>query len=165
MSQTKKYLLIIAGLGLTVYLNILRNTFVWDDKGFVYSAPFAHPLYTLSWIFEAQGQAVFRPLLYLYLNGISIISQGSPIIIHLLQLSLHIINAVFVFLLFKKFFRESIAFFLALIFAVHPIQVEAVSYMAAGSNIVVFLLGILAIRKLSEIRYRGDISSSGHPDQ
>ena len=54
--------------------------------------------------------------------------------------------------MFKKFFRESIAFFLALIFAVHPIQVEAVSYMAAGSNIVVFLLGILAIRKLSETR-------------
>lgn len=155
MSQTRKYILLIIGLGFLVYANMLGNTFVWDDKGFIYSAPFSHPLYTLTEVFIAKGQAVYRPLFYLYLNFISILSQGNPTIIHILQLGLHLTNAVILFFLFKKFMRESIALCLALLFVVHPINAEAVDYMAAVGNVLVFLLGVIAVSHIKKPIYAG----------
>lgn len=155
MSKTKKNILIIVGLGCLVYANMLSNTFVWDDKGFIYSAPFAHPLYTLTEVFIAKGQAIYRPLFYLYLNVISILSQGNPTIIHLLQLGLHLTNAVILFFLFKKFMRESIAVCLAILFVIHPMNAESVDYMAAGSNILVFLFGVIAISRVKKPIYAG----------
>lgn len=150
LQKNTTHFLLIGFVGILTYVNCLLNGFVWDDKGYIYSAPFTNPLYTLTWMFTVPGQAVYRPLFYLYLDVISIFSQGNALIIHIVQLGLHITCAILVFLLFKKFMREAIALIFAIIFVVHPINVEAVGYMAAVSNVLVFLFGILAVWQLTK---------------
>lgn len=147
-----KYIFIIIGLGLAVYAAMFTNTFVWDDTGYVYASPFTRPLYLLKDVFTNPGQALYRPLFYVYLNIISILSQGNPFIIHLLQLGLHIGSAVLLFFLFKKYMRPAIALCCALLFVVHPITTEAVTYMAAIGNVLVCFFGLLALLQLMDAK-------------
>ncbi|MBC7776937.1 MAG: tetratricopeptide repeat protein, partial [Phycisphaerae bacterium] len=65
---------------------------------------------------------------------------------HLLGLLLHALNAAMVFTFLKRLTgRDWAAFFAALLFAVHPMQVEAVSWAAALSTVLfsTFYLGSL----------------------
>lgn len=149
MSQTKKYIAGIVSMGLIAYATIFYNTFVWDDKGYVFSSPFTRPLYALKDILISKGEAGYRPLFYLYLNIVSILSQGNAVIIHLIQLGLHIGSAVLLFFLFKKFMRASVSLCLATLFVIHPITTETVTYMSAVGYVLTFFLGILALRRRS----------------
>jgi len=61
---------------------------------------------------------------------------------HAVNLLLHIINAWLIYLLAIKILkRKTLAFFLALLFAIHPVQVETVAWTSARSNLllVIFL--------------------------
>src|SRR5579872_4421840 len=64
---------------------------------------------------------------------------------HFIQVALHIVNACFVFYLMKKFTKNIYAFFAAVIFLVHPIQVESVAYIGASQSELFFLFGITAL--------------------
>lgn len=64
---------------------------------------------------------------------------------HLIQLLLHIISSSILFIFFSLFFTDGIAFFLALIFLVHPINVESVAYIGASQSELYFLPGITAL--------------------
>ena len=58
---------------------------------------------------------------------------------------MHIVNTILLFFFFKHFFKNPLAFFLSLIFLIHPLQVESVSYIASIDNPLFFLLGLLAL--------------------
>ncbi|MGH7204439.1 MAG: tetratricopeptide repeat protein, partial [Candidatus Levyibacteriota bacterium] len=67
----------------------------------------------------------------------------------------HITNSVLLFVFFKHFFKRSYAFVLSLLFLIHPINVEAVVYIAAFSNSLFFLFGIFAlVLCINKITYR-----------
>lgn len=142
--------------GLVTYANIFTNGLVWDDAGWMFFSPGAQPHFSLLQLFTTSGQheAFYRPVFLTYLSLVGLLSQGNVFIIHLLQVSLHIVNAVLVFLLFKKFLKETGALFLALIFIVHPINVEAVTYMSAVGNVLAFTFGILGLHVLIRSRIR-----------
>lgn len=139
------WLIILAFVTILTYRPIFSNGFVWDDSGLIYSSPFSRPLYSLSEVFLAKKQAVFRPVYYLFLNGISIVSQGNPTVLHAIQLIIHSASGFLVFTVFSTLFPVWLSGLGAALFLLHPIQTESVAYLAALGNPLAFLFGILAI--------------------
>ncbi len=128
-----KKILIIIFLGLLTYTPVLFNGFVWDDEV----------------MFQKSGaipaNVYFRPAISAVYSTIYSIFGPRPFFFHFFQLVFHIAAAILIFYLFKRFFKEIISFFLALIFLVHPASVEAVSFASAMQEVAFTLTGIIGL--------------------
>lgn len=152
--STKKILTIIL-VGILVYIISTLNGFVWDDEEQIVNNTLIHsvsnwPIFFTGGAFNSGGAGnlvgtYYRPLMTLSFSIVYSIFGGSPIPFHLLSLILHISNAVFVFLIFKKFFRHNIPLILALIFLVHPLISEVVFYAANLQDVLFVFFGLLAL--------------------
>jgi tetratricopeptide (TPR) repeat protein len=133
-------------IGIIVYANMLFNGFVWDDLTYVAFNPELHSLNILELVransFNQVGQ--YRAMTALYFTLVSLLSTA-PFFYHIIQLIIHIINSILLYFLFNNFFKKNLAFFLSLIFLIHPVQVESVSFIASADNILFFLFGMLAL--------------------
>ena len=142
-----KYPLIIIGIGIIVYFNMLLNGFVWDDLIYVINSPQTHSLNPFSLfgmnVFNNAGQ--YRPLAMTYFSILYNLFGTNQFFYHFTQLILHIVNACLVYLIFKFFFNKKLALFLSLIFLIHPMQVESVSYIGASGGILFFFFGLVAL--------------------
>ena len=128
-----KKILIIIFLGLLVYFPILFNGFVWDDEATFQKAS------------SILGNVYFRPIISAIESVIYNIFGPRPFFFHLFQLTFHIIVAILIFYLFRRFFKETISLILAIIFLVHPVNVEAVSFASAMQEVVFTLTGIIGL--------------------
>jgi len=144
---TKKVIVFIVLIGFIVFGNMLFNGFVLDDKTFIASNPELHSL-TISSLFSSSlfnSNGRYLPMTAFYDALVFNLFGRTTFYYHFLQLSIHICNAVFLFLFFKHFFNKKLSFFLSLIFLVHPLQVESVSYISSSNNPLFFILGISAL--------------------
>lgn len=142
---TAKAITWIVVIGLIVYGNMLFNGFVWDDFTYIVhnsGISTAHNLNFFEYnIFNSRGN--YTPIIAIYfflLHGFG----PSAFQYHLLQVVLHIGNAILVFLFFKNFFTNLYALLLSLIFLVHPVQAESVSFISASTYPVFFFFGMSA---------------------
>jgi hypothetical protein len=143
---TKKAIIIIACVGILIFFNSLFSDFVWDDLNIILPNADIHT-FSLAKIFGPSffnGAMVYRPMTALYFSVLYSLFNNTTFFYHLLQLTLHIVNTSLVFVLFSKLFDKKISFFLSLIFLVHPIQVESVSYISA-SDMPLFFIWNLSI--------------------
>lgn len=143
---TKKIVAIITGVGFLVYFNILFNGFVWDDLTYIIGNTDLKPfnlLKLMGWnTFNSSGY--YRPLPAIYFSILYNLFDNSAFFYHFMQLSLHITCAILLFFIFGKFFKKTLALALALIFLIHPINVESVAYIGASQSELYFLFGGLA---------------------
>jgi tetratricopeptide (TPR) repeat protein len=134
-------------IGLIVYANMLFNGFVWDDLTYVLYNSQVHTfnISTLigSSLFNSAGQ--YRPLPALYFTLMYMLFHQTTFYYHLVQLLLHITDAILVFILFIRFFSKKLSLLIALIFLVNPIQVESVSYIGSIASELFFVFGIIAL--------------------
>lgn len=141
-------LLTLVATAILVFAASASNGFVFfdDDKAILYNQALQNP--SLGKFFSGQNLGMYAPLTWLaYWLG-SAISGQDAWGYHALSLALHALNAVLVFSFLRQLAGHSwAAFFAALLFAVHPMQVEAVSWAAALSAILFstfYLLSLLA---------------------
>lgn len=133
-----------------VYFPVLCNDFLnfWDDQWVVMNrytegGLCLNNLWAILTEFYHGQYAPFNELLYLILYAIS---GYNPFVFHLTSLLLHVANVCLVYFCFKllitmntKFKTENaglVAFLTALIFAVHPFNVESVAWMSASKVLV-----------------------------
>jgi tetratricopeptide (TPR) repeat protein len=139
-------------IGFVVFANMLFNGFVWDDMSYILANAEVHTFNLLSYfgqtLFNNTGQ--YRALTEVYFAAIYLVAANSSFLYHFLQLVIHMLNASLVFLLFKKFFKPFLALLLSLIFLIHPMQVESVSYISAAGGVLFFCFGILALLQLDK---------------
>ncbi len=148
---TRKAILIIAVIGFIVYFNCLFNGFVWDDQKQIVTSPLAHTISSIPTLFTiGQVNIFYRPVFLSYLTIVNTLFQGNVFFFHFLQVGMHILSVIILFLILKKFLKVTIAFVVSLVFLVHPMNVEAVAYMSAVSDVMVFLFGILALYILTK---------------
>jgi hypothetical protein len=130
-----------------VYGNALLNEFVGDDKAYIINDPQTHvinlPLHFGSNFFNDSGQ--YRPLAPVYFSILYTMFGAAPFPYHVLQILLHVTASTLLYVLFRKFLSTGVALFLTLIFLIHPIQVESVSYIAQTASPLFFLLGIIPL--------------------
>jgi len=134
-------------IGLIVFFNALFGNFVLDDVAYIIAYPDFHNLSFWELIktnlYNSGGQ--YRPIAALYFFTLYNAFGNISFFYHLPQIVFHIINSILLFLVFKKFFNKPLSFVLSIIFLIHPIQVESVSYIAATDNSLFFLFGITAL--------------------
>jgi hypothetical protein len=122
------------------YANALVNGFVFDDHGHVLSDRSFRSLANVPKLLFAS----YRPLRDISYAIDFAIWGERPFGFHLTSILFHLANTLLVFLLIHRLAGEiSVAILGALIFAIHPIQADAVTYIS-GRRDVLFSLFYLA---------------------
>ncbi len=130
-------IIILVAAVVLVYAASVNNGFVFfdDDKAILYNQALQNP--TLSKFFSGQNLGMYAPVTWIgYWIG-SLISEQEAWGYHLLGLLLHATNTALAYLFLRQLLnRHWPAFFAAALFALHPVQVEAVSWAAALSTVL-----------------------------
>ena len=122
-------LLIAAAAGIA-YLPSLAVPFHFDDYTVIVHYPTVH-----SWglLFQRAGAGVRAVLKASYVLNWTI--DAGPVGFHVVNIALHALNAVLLFFIGVRLFgREKAALAAALLFALHPMQTEAVTYISGRSS-------------------------------
>lgn len=142
-----------------VYAHTLFYPFVWDDEGLVTRNPHVRSLSNLAKLFTQDlywgkgGDTYYRPVqavtdtVNYFLFGLH--AWGY----HLTNVLLHAAAAVLLFVLFDKLTKKTtVAFVAAAIWAVHPVQPEAITYIAgrADSLSAIFVLATVLLHIRAE---------------
>ncbi|OGN27849.1 MAG: hypothetical protein A2941_00675 [Candidatus Yanofskybacteria bacterium RIFCSPLOWO2_01_FULL_49_17] len=154
------HILALTVVGVILYLPNLRNTLFWDDADWILNNPAVRALTwsNVKFLFTHDALAgiglvsnYYRPILFLTFLGNYLVSGSSPTSYHLVSDLIHLANGLLIFYLASRWLKSSRAAFLAaLIFLVHPLQTEAVTYISGrGDPLSVFLMlfGIVAYLK------------------
>lgn len=131
--------LIPAIAGFIVYTNSLTAPFQYDDYDTIMQNKDIRVLTDLKSI---TTHSLFRPALFLTFAINYHISGLNPISYHIVNLLLHLINTILVFFLIKRTARsllgsersETAALITSILFAVHPIGTEAITYISSRSS-------------------------------
>ncbi|MFA5157293.1 MAG: tetratricopeptide repeat protein [Candidatus Omnitrophota bacterium] len=131
MIGNKKIYLILAGICLLVYANSLSNAFVIDDIGMRDIPNISRPFH-----YWQDPVRFLNCLIYL-------IGGYSPFAYHLANIALHAAATILAFLFLRLFFTPQAAFLAACLFAVHPVNSEAVTWISGKAYTIfaIFTLG------------------------
>jgi len=141
---------------LLAYSNVYHNEFLHDDPVLIRDNKFLtswHYIGTLFVTHTAQGHdshdPFYRPLMTLLYLFIYQTAGPSTLAFHLLNVTLHALNACLLYTLGVRLgFRRIGTFLAALLWALHPVQTEAVTYMSGTAEPLcgmLFLLDILVL--------------------
>jgi Flp pilus assembly protein TadD len=158
--RTYIVLLVLCVLGLLVYANAIAHPFVHDDIVYIQWNPFIgrwdnildvflHPQLP----FGHVQTPYYRPVLEIFYRLEFLLFGMNAWGFHLVNILIHIVNAWLIYLCARRLrWAHAWAFFIAIIFLVHPIQTEAVACVSGISNLAVVMFMLLAL--LSHMRGR-----------
>ena len=151
-----------------MYLPSLFGNFVWDDEDFVYANQYVKEFrvekFFTSSITEGRGKGsnYFRPMQYVIYSTAHALFGFNPFWYHLTNVLVHIAAAAAIFYFFALLIRPpTFAFLISLIFLVHPVQTEAVSYISGLSDPLYVLFGFLSLIFASKTRKTAIVSKAG----
>lgn len=150
-ARTRKPYLLLAAAAVLPYLNALRGAFQFDDYNVIVDNPAVQ-----SWAaFLADAGQGIRPVLKLSYT-LNWLADPGPVGFHLFNVAIHAANTLLVYLLALRLGgpkedgppdrpAAAAALLAALLFAVHPVQTEAVTYVCGRS---VSLMGFFYLASL-----------------
>ncbi len=146
-------ILLLTLLPMLVFLPVIDHGFVWDDEPcHLHHNPY---LSDLSWenlgqLWQSSYEGMYIPLTYTVWAGIKY-CQGTdvnfnPKVFHSLNLFFHIANGLLVFLLIFSLVEDKWGACLgALLFLLHPLQVESVAWISEFRGILSAFFAFLAL--------------------
>lgn len=147
------YAWIVLAVALLTYSNTLRHALVWDDLAAIKENPLVERLdvrgifTTAYWYPDPKLTDLYRPVTVLSFAINHRIGGFQPAVYHLTNVVLHgLISLLLFFLLAKITGRLAFALTASLIFAVHPVHVEAVAWVSGRSELLACLFMLLAWR-------------------
>lgn len=147
----RNLLLILCLVTCITYISSIFNPFIWDDEQFIYKN--AHVLtFNLPGIFtkntiDGAGEIsnYYRPLTTLTFAVDHAVWGLQPFGFHLTNIFLHTASALLVaVILYVLTKRKMMSFWIALIFALHPLQTEAVTYINSRGDSLSAFFGLLS---------------------
>jgi tetratricopeptide (TPR) repeat protein len=149
------YLLLITAV-FAAYANVFGNAFLFDDQMLIVENEFLRHWSSWPLVFTTPVMAgshtssdFYRPLqtvLYLIIYQLGGLSTFG---FHLLNVALHAANACLVYTLGRRMkFDARAVFFAALIWALHPIHTEAVTYMSGTADLLYSFFCLLGLNIL-----------------
>src|SRR3990167_8265558 len=147
-------LLIIVGYAL--YFNVFFNGFLWDDEVVILNNPLISSVknigsfYTGSFLKSGISTSLFssyyRPVMTTVHTFLYVLFGPTPFFFHFFQISIHILNSILVYLvLFYLIKNSTLSLLLSFVFLVHPINVEAVSFISATQEVLFVFVGLLSL--------------------
>ena len=149
---------LIVLLCLMIYIPSLRNGFIWDDDVNLYKSHWVQRTDGLKFIWSPGKTSQYYPVVFTAFWLEHKLWGLDPFGYHTVNLILHILNALLFFLIVINIYPR-LAFISALLFAIHPIQVETVSWITEHKNLLsmfFFLSAVLAYLRFDRTRRSGD---------
>ncbi|MDX9703524.1 MAG: tetratricopeptide repeat protein [Candidatus Auribacterota bacterium] len=138
---------------LLVYANVINGGFVYDDKSFIVdNRPVKEWLFSRPWDFfikpeVAVWSGIYRPLRTLSFAIDYQLFGLNPVGYHCENVLLHCINTLLVFSILSVLLACTKKGFLgALLFAVHPVQLEAVSWISSRGDLLFALFVLISFK-------------------
>ncbi|MBV8781062.1 MAG: O-GlcNAc transferase, partial [Phycisphaerae bacterium] len=140
-----KSILTLLALTLIAYLPLTHAGFIWDDDHHVYANSLLHSLGGL-WRMWTQRTALpqYYPLTHTVFWIEYHLWGNNPLGYHLINVVIHAANAVLVWRILKSLKIEA-AWLAALIFALHPVNVETVAWVSERKNTLSGLFYLLSL--------------------
>ncbi|MEX1183637.1 MAG: hypothetical protein WEF86_10420 [Gemmatimonadota bacterium] len=142
--------LLVFAAALLLYLPAVRNGFAYDDHMIVrinesvHDLSNAHRLFTQPyWPVEDLG--LYRPLVLLGFAVDWAISGGSPGWFHFVNALWNAAASALVFLFLISFVHVPVAALAALVFAAHPVHVEAVANIVGRAEVMAAVFSLVAL--------------------
>lgn len=146
----------IVVFGLLVYLNALGNGFVFDDHPMIEERTIIQQP-SLSSVKEVLFHN-YRPIRDLALMLIASIAGPHPVSFHLSNVFLHLMNTVMVYVIVYHLTRSiRITTLSALLFAIHPIQTDAVTYVSGIRDTLSTLFVLIGLYTYMIYREQGGL--------
>lgn len=165
VSPREKALLAFCAVALVtaaVFASSLSHDFVtWDDNLHVYKNPWLSPV-TIAHVAHFWRHSygdLYIPVSYTLFSGLAAIASCSrpdptitdtgalfdPHVFHAADLALHVASTLIVFALLRRLVRNALpAACGALLFAIHPLQVESVAWVAETRGVLAGLFCVIA---------------------
>ncbi len=142
--------LLLGAVTVALYSPVIGHSFVvFDDRDYVTANPYVHGglgWNTIKWAFTATAAANWHPLTWLSHALDYQLFALNPAGHHLDSLLIHALNAVLLFLLLRWVTkRVGPSLLVAALFALHPINVESVAWVAERKNVLSTLFFFLAV--------------------
>lgn len=130
-------LLLIALATFLAYSNMFTAGLItWDDADFTVNNPDVQS-FNIKAFFSSFYLGNYPPLTMVSFAIDSFLGNNNPSVYHFTNILLHAMNTILVFGLFTKIQNnKNLALFIALIFALHPMQVESVSWISERKNLI-----------------------------
>ncbi|RYZ47249.1 MAG: tetratricopeptide repeat protein [Sphingobacteriales bacterium] len=149
--------LVLAVVTVLAYLKVFSAGFIsWDDTEYVLNNPDIRAINgtNLKLWFSSFYVGNYHPLTMFSYAIDWMIGKEEATVYHTTNLVLHVLNGLLVFSLFRKISDNVLTgFFVALLFALHPVQTESVSWVAERKNLLYGFFYLLAMH--SWLRYIG----------
>ena len=155
--STPLFLLFLGILILSAYLPTLNGEFILDDKPLIQKNPYVHRIQTVvSYLSQEDGRGegesggrtgYYRPLIqFTYWLDYRIWGMSGPGY-RISNLFYHFLASVLFFFLIRRLAdSDHLAFWLAVLFALHPVNTEAVSWVSSRNNILAAIFGIVSFQ-------------------
>jgi tetratricopeptide (TPR) repeat protein len=138
------FLIVIAGL--IAYSNAFTIPFHYLDQQVIERNPDAHRISTIPQALEVEPSAPL-PMLTFAVNWI--LSGGNPFLFHAVNVLLHVLNALLVFLLCRRLLPEAmpepVPMLAGLFVALNPLATESVNYIVGRSALMATFFSLLAV--------------------
>ncbi len=151
--RARRLEIILAAVGGVLLIPTLFGGFVDDDLNQIVRNASVHNLAHLTQFF-LPGQAHYRPLMFVAFSLLYKVGSGGPLVFHLLEALLFLVNALLVFWLLQQFLPRLVAFWGALLFLIHPANAEAAAYIADVQDVLFVFFGLAAIVMVSKFEMR-----------
>lgn len=149
---------VLGAAALAVYAPSLGNGFVWDDHEVIVSNPLTRHLSSLPVVLSSVDEVVpyYRPLTRAsYLLDYQVFGMN-PAGFHAVSLAVHLAAVLAMYWLAALLFQSRApAFVAALLLAVHPLNAEAVDFIAGRNNLLATLFALLSSAMLVAATRRG----------
>jgi len=136
--ENKIHLIVIAALTLITYANAVDNEFLSDDIRAIVNN---QNITDFNSYVSFKNFHFIRPLIYYIIVQVF---GRNPVPFHLLNISFHLGTALTVYLLISLLHNKQTAFFSSLLFGVHPILTEAVTWISGNPYILYTFFALLS---------------------
>lgn len=151
MTKHWSSILLITLAVLLAYVNILGNQFVWDDFEFVYTwdvtkAPLQHLKPLVMGDLPGDYITNYRPLKNVIYALVYQLGGQAPLTYHLVAITTQVIASLLVWLIaWQLTSKPPLALIAGLLFAVHPVHTEAVTWVTASMDTIGNVFGLAAL--------------------
>jgi tetratricopeptide (TPR) repeat protein len=135
--------LLLFAITFVVFSPSLGHGFIFDDAGYLVDNAPLHAPDALRHIWLDSSMPNYYPIFFTLLRGQWLLWGDSPWGYHFVNVLLHSLNVVLLYLLLAKM-RAPLPWLAALLFAVHPLNVQTVAWVSEQKNTLSFLFLLAA---------------------
>ncbi|HEU4994257.1 MAG TPA: hypothetical protein VFT29_05530 [Gemmatimonadaceae bacterium] len=157
-SRKSVFAVAVAVVAIAACLTGIRNEFTQDDIAILRDSDVLHDFFRIGQIVSSPywpppyTSDQYRPVTSVFLALQYAIGGPSPLVFRVFSYTLYAAASVAVFALASELLPLTVALGIALLFAVHPVHVEALTLAVGQAELLVALMGLLMVRRYLGLR-------------